>query len=110
MSKFFFKGRVDPRDKLHSVGFKTKRSVRPGTEENPLELVVTSEARKAEVEAIVQQNTLFASISVDEEGSEQLEALDAVLNTPSTVVLEKTPKRNDPCSCGSGKKYKKCCG
>ena len=20
-----------------------------------------------------------------------------------------TPKRNDPCSCGSGKKYKKCC-
>ena len=20
------------------------------------------------------------------------------------------PKRNDPCSCGSGKKYKKCCG
>ena len=21
-----------------------------------------------------------------------------------------TPGRNDPCSCGSGKKYKKCCG
>ena len=27
-----------------------------------------------------------------------------------TVVKEKTPGRNDPCSCGSGKKYKKCCG
>ncbi|RYF07763.1 MAG: hypothetical protein EOO31_05340, partial [Comamonadaceae bacterium] len=23
---------------------------------------------------------------------------------------EATPGRNDPCSCGSGKKYKKCCG
>ena len=25
-------------------------------------------------------------------------------------VKEKTPERNDPCPCGSGKKYKKCCG
>ncbi len=26
------------------------------------------------------------------------------------VVKEKEPGRNDPCPCGSGKKYKKCCG
>lgn len=26
------------------------------------------------------------------------------------VIREKMPGRNDPCSCGSGKKYKKCCG
>jgi hypothetical protein len=26
------------------------------------------------------------------------------------AVREDTPGRNDPCSCGSGKKYKKCCG
>jgi len=26
------------------------------------------------------------------------------------AVRDKTPGRNDPCSCGSGKKYKKCCG
>jgi uncharacterized protein len=26
------------------------------------------------------------------------------------VVVEKKPARNDPCSCGSGKKYKKCHG
>ena len=25
-------------------------------------------------------------------------------------VKEETPGRNDPCICGSGKKYKKCCG
>lgn len=37
-------------------------------------------------------------------------------NVPAQEVTEpikrKTPKvgRNDPCSCGSGKKYKKCCG
>ena len=27
-----------------------------------------------------------------------------------TVVKDKLPGRNDPCPCGSGKKYKKCCG
>jgi SEC-C motif domain protein len=31
---------------------------------------------------------------------------------PQTPVVRETPKvgRNDPCSCGSGKKFKKCCG
>jgi len=27
-----------------------------------------------------------------------------------TIVKEKAPGRNNPCPCGSGKKYKKCCG
>ena len=27
-----------------------------------------------------------------------------------TVHRTETPGRNDLCSCGSGKKYKKCCG
>ncbi len=27
-----------------------------------------------------------------------------------TLVKEKAPGRNDPCPCGSGKKFKKCCG
>ena len=31
---------------------------------------------------------------------------------PPKTIRKKTPKvgRNDPCPCGSGKKYKKCCG
>ena len=28
----------------------------------------------------------------------------------NTFHAEKTPGRNDPCPCGSGKKYKNCCG
>lgn len=31
-------------------------------------------------------------------------------DTPHTVRKGKKPGRNDPCPCGSGKKYKKCCG
>lgn len=34
------------------------------------------------------------------------------LNGPGTTYRREQPKigRNDPCPCGSGKKYKKCCG
>ena len=30
--------------------------------------------------------------------------------TVKPIVKDKEPGRNDPCPCGSGKKYKKCCG
>jgi SEC-C motif len=30
--------------------------------------------------------------------------------TPAPIIKVSTPGRNDPCECGSGKKYKKCCG
>jgi len=33
---------------------------------------------------------------------------EASIRTP--IRTEKKPKRNDPCPCGSGKKYKQCCG
>ncbi len=32
------------------------------------------------------------------------------LKTGRTVLAEPRPGRNEPCHCGSGKKYKKCCG
>jgi len=44
---------------------------------------------------------------------EDIEAEEKLLkDTPKTepIHVEKTPDRNEPCPCGSGKKYKKCCG
>ena len=41
------------------------------------------------------------------------EELARTLNTEETnesVTTKKKPARNDPCPCGSGKKYKQCCG
>jgi uncharacterized protein YecA (UPF0149 family) len=36
--------------------------------------------------------------------------LKAAYNSTKTIVKEDKIGRNDPCPCGSGKKYKKCCG
>ena len=35
---------------------------------------------------------------------------DRLAVTPAPLVKKAVPGRNDPCACGSGKKYKKCCG
>jgi len=35
--------------------------------------------------------------------------MDRALRPPEPVVADPKVGRNDPCPCGSGKKYKKCC-
>lgn len=41
---------------------------------------------------------------------EQLKVLFKGQKSSTTFVREPKIERNDPCPCGSGKKYKKCCG
>ena len=41
---------------------------------------------------------------------EEREEIEKEYKKSKTIVKDKTPGRNDPCPCGSGKKYKKCCG
>ncbi len=109
MSKLFFKGRIETRQNHVLAGYNTKRDVKLGSEESPLTLAVQTLARKAEVEALIDEHNLFANIAVDAEKDENIAELEGVLNKPKTTRFAKTPNRNDPCLCGSGKKYKKCC-
>ncbi|WP_022940217.1 PBPRA1643 family SWIM/SEC-C metal-binding motif protein [Psychromonas hadalis] len=108
--KFFFKGRKEKKPKHTSYGFNTKRSAKSGTEIHPFSLLVQSEVRKLEIEDILTEHHLFAEIEVNESKDENIIELEGFLNRPKTTTFEKMPKRNEPCSCGSGKKYKKCCG
>ena len=110
--KFFFNGRQDARQNHGNHGFQTKARHKPGSKKYPMTLVVTSEARRQEVDALVAKADLYATITVDssEEAVESIVELTAQLDKGSTVNPDKTPARNEPCSCGSGKKYKKCCG
>ena len=110
MHDLYYKGRIHTRVNHVKTGYNTKRIVKLGTEKHPLTLVVTSDERKREVEMLVVDNGLFANIIVDSASDENINELNAILNKPTTTTFDKTPNRNDPCSCGSGKKYKKCCG
>ncbi|MFZ5969801.1 MAG: SEC-C metal-binding domain-containing protein [Bacillota bacterium] len=42
--------------------------------------------------------------------AERRKEIEKTQKRSKTVVKEEILGRNDPCSCGSGKKYKKCCG
>jgi len=110
--KFFFNGRQDSRQDHSNQAYQTNAGDKGGSKKFPLALVVTSEERKKEVEAQVAEAQLYADVSVDSsDGAEEsIAELTALLNKEGTVKKEKTPARNEPCSCGSGKKYKKCCG
>lgn len=43
-------------------------------------------------------------------GDEAMAYFNNQMQANETVRVEAKPGRNDPCPCGSGKKYKKCCG
>ena len=69
---------------------------------------------KARTRRIAQLPALLLSLyrywRSDADGKLQLaNTLGAQLSN-APVRVENTPGRNDPCPCGSGKKYKKCCG
>ena len=110
--KFFFKGRQDARQNHVKEGYSTNAAQKKGSKKYPLTLTVTSEERKLEVEKMLTEANLYAVITVDtnEKAVESISELTALLQTAGTVKREMTPARNEPCRCGSGKKYKKCCG
>lgn len=110
--KFFFKGRQDARMEHKNSGYNVKGSDKSGSKKYPMRLTVGSEQRKEEVAALVAEHDIFADIHVSDEddAQENIAELMALVNRTDTVTVNKTPSRNEPCSCGSGKKYKKCCG
>jgi hypothetical protein len=52
------------------------------------------------------------TIAMHEALEEDMKEEDDILKLPGEPIVRSQPKigRNDPCPCGSGKKYKKCCG
>jgi SWIM/SEC-C metal-binding protein len=110
MHKVFFKGRIEVREKYQRFGYNTNRQVKLGSENSPLTLLVNSPQRQKEIELILLDKSLFANIEMNANEQENIIELDAILNKPRTQTTTHTPNRNDPCSCGSGKKFKKCCG
>jgi len=77
----------------------------------PVDAEEAEEMEERQRKAAVRQERLVAqhapidsvySIVEDEEESQEL--------PQQPIIADKKPGRNDLCSCGSGKKYKNCCG
>jgi SWIM/SEC-C metal-binding protein len=110
MHNLYYKGRIYTRENHVKTGVSSDRPGKLGTVKNPLTLVVNSDDRKIELEKLVAEHEASANITVDSAVDENIIELDAIVNKLTTTRSAKTLNRNDPCSCDSGKKYKKCCG
>jgi SWIM/SEC-C metal-binding protein len=81
-----------------------------GTEKKPAIVRVQTEKRLQEVAAIFDQHSWKYIIGFEPDKPEDISDLEKLLNPIKPVQSTKKVGRNDPCPCGSGKKFKKCCG
>ena len=90
--------------------FNGKKTARLGTENNPAVVNVQTEERVKELESVFDENGWKYKIELEPDKPEDIKALEILLNPTKTKIAEKKVGRNELCPCGSGKKYKKCCG
>jgi len=80
-----------------------------GTERNPLRLRVRDKAHAMALIALCQERGWKAIVGIEPDKPEDTSDLDKKLHPPAPVWVDQKIGRNEPCPCGSGKKYKKCC-
>jgi SWIM/SEC-C metal-binding protein len=95
--------------KLQNTVFGTKKPPRLGSKRGPLKLTVQNEARREEIAAICSDKGWFYEITIDAEIDEDITALTLLQEKQVVATTTRLAGRNDPCPCGSGKKYKQCC-
>jgi SWIM/SEC-C metal-binding protein len=87
-----------------------KKTAKLGTEKNPAIVSVQSADRLKEITAIFEKKGWQCSIGLAPDKPEDISDLERLLNSPKPTIAEKKVGRNQPCLCGSEKKYKHCCG
>ncbi len=97
-------------DKTKGKMFDGKREAKLGSKEWPAKVNVQTEIRSKEVTSIFEDNGWIFTIDIEPDKPENISDLEILLNPQKTVVVDEKTGRNDPCPCGSGKKYKKCHG
>jgi len=90
--------------------FSGNKTAKPGTEKNPAQVSVQTEKRSEEVKTQFEEHGWHHTIELDPDKPEDITELERLLNPPQPNISDKKAGRNEPCPCGSSKKYKKCCG
>ncbi len=90
--------------------FDGKKTAKLGTVANPAVINVQTAERVKELESVFEKNGWRYIIGLEPDKPEDIKDLEILLNPLKTKIADKRVGRNEPCPCGSGKKYKKCCG
>jgi len=90
--------------------FNGLKTAKLGTEKKPAVVNVQTEDRLKEVASIFEEKGWKYTIGLEPDKPEDITNLEILLNPSKPKIAEKKVGRNEPCPCGSGNKYKKCCG
>ncbi len=110
MAKIFQKGPALKQAEQTKTNFETKNTFRLGTRKAPAQISVQTQEREQQLAAVCAKNGWACIIELNPEQDENIRDLEELQKTPVSAVSTKKASRNDPCPCGSGRKYKKCCG
>ena len=80
-----------------------------GTKKNPAVVRVRTEERAREVLDYCTERGIQVLVGLEPDKDEDLTDIERALSQPAPVMAAPKVGRNDPCPCGSGKKFKKCC-
>lgn len=81
-----------------------------GTDKRPAAVHVQTMERAQEVLRLCEERGWKVIVGIEPDQPEEMTDIEKLLN-PTGTSTRKEPSvgRNDPCLCGSGKKFKRCC-
>ena len=86
---------------------------RLGSDKRPAVVRVRTMRKGEEIVALCEKHHWKVIVGIEEDQPEDLSDVDFLLRAlagkPSAPRVATRIGRNDPCPCGSGKKFKKCC-
>ena len=81
-----------------------------GSHKRPAVVRVQTQARAQEILAICTEHGWQVIVGLEPDKPEDISDVERLLDPPTARRVEVKVGRNDPCPCGSGLKYKRCCG
>ena len=81
-----------------------------GTRKHPAVVRVATQERAEEILAICNANGWQVIAGIEPGELEDISDVERLLNPSDPYRAEESIGWNDPCPCGSGRKFKKCCG
>jgi SWIM/SEC-C metal-binding protein len=101
--------RSNVREENRAKTSNTQKTIKLGTEKNPAVVNVQSEGRLKEVTSTFKAHGWNYRIELSPEKPENIQDLNRLLHPLKPAIAEEKLGRNEPCRCGSGKKFKNCC-
>jgi SWIM/SEC-C metal-binding protein len=81
-----------------------------GSQNKPAVAHVKSQKRADEILSICNKRGWKVIVGIEPNKPEDISDVERLLNPPEAAKAQVKTGRNEPCPCGSGKKYKRCCG